>query len=156
MTTETAERQDAKTAKLSRCLKVQTGREKPKRFSEKLQVYWELNTLTFQNAFLSGFLHRHELSLPGEMGACYGLDASGHHGPFWNRGDRCWTLHSKTGDGEENWCSSVWLGAVHHFCYRSWKISFIWYSIQPDCVVFASTQINCYRKLFVDQDTRAE
>ena len=54
------------------------GREKLKRFSSELQKCWELNTLTFKKLFLSGLLHRRELSIDLQQ-----------HTRVWG-GDGCW------------------------------------------------------------------
>lgn len=113
------------TIKHSRCVKVQTAREKLKRFSQRVRKHWELNAQTFKNIFLSDFLHRHDwVSIcnthlfEGEMGCCNWLAAvarchrsplgvgTGAAWPYFGAGpQQAWL--SKTGQIQRG---LVWLG----------------------------------------------
>lgn len=76
MTLKRAKSEHKVTVKHSRCLKVQTGWVKQKRFNQKLQKYWGQNTLTFKNIHLSGFLHKHELSINLQHAFVWGVGHS--------------------------------------------------------------------------------
>lgn len=113
------------TVKHSRCLKVQTGWVKQKRFNQKLQKYWGQNTLTFKNIHLSGSLHKHELSINLQHAFVWGGRAQ--LGPTPEQVHR-WPCLVKLGDGKANLRGPVWLGLNLHGqqCWSTIAIDTFW------------------------------
>ena len=115
MTPETAESEHNETVK-------QTS-EGTKRTRESKEIQWdaakdgELNTQTFKNVFLSGFLHRHELSIDLQhaqmkgrrclLGVGCSRESSLQPAWRWGRRDLALLRSSQTGDGKANRCSFV-------------------------------------------------
>lgn len=131
MTPATAESEHAETLKQMS--------ESTNRTRESKEIQWdaakdgELNTQTFKNVFLSGFLLRHELSIDlqhtqmkGRLCLLQvGCSRESSSQPAWRCGKRDLALlrSSETGDGKANRCGFVWgkktKNVINCFC-RIW------------------------------------